>query len=203
MCRLFDVSRQGYNKYKESLDKPPKHAALLAQIKAIIEEDEYNDSYGRNRIHDALILRSIKTSISTVYRICNKYGVSGKKNKPKGLTKADKEAYKNDDLLKGDFNAEEPNKKLVSDITQLPTKDGPLYISGIFDCFDNGLLGLSMSDNMKTRLVIDSLKMADGNYNIAGAMFHTDRGSQYTSQEFRAYAEKTCILQSMSLAQKG
>ena len=124
LSRILNVSRQGYKKYEKSLVRPPKHAALLAEIKAILEEDEYNNTYGRERIHDALKLKGIKVSQSTVYRICKKYGLSAKKNSPKCLTKAEKEAYKNDDLLKGDFAAEEPNKKLISDITQLPTKDG-------------------------------------------------------------------------------
>jgi len=63
--------------------------------------------------------------------------VHKKKRNPLRLTKADKEAQAGDDLLKRDFSAEEPDKKWVTDITQLPTADGKLYISGIFNCFDS------------------------------------------------------------------
>jgi transposase InsO family protein len=200
------VSRYGYYKYLNTHDKPDKYAPLLAEIRAIIAEDEFNDKYGRERIHDALILRGWDIGLSTVYRICRKQGLLSKQNKPKGLTKADKKAYKNDDFLKGDFDAEEPDKKLISDITQLPTADGTLYISGVFDCFDNICAGLAMDDNMRTPLVIDSLKMAvsnikqsnDDNYPI----FHTDRGSQYTSYDFREFS-KGKIIQSMSYAGSG
>lgn len=66
--------------------------------------------------------------------------------------RADKAEYKNDDLLKGDFVADAPNEKLISDITQLPTKDETLYISGIFDYYDKQCVGLSMNDNMRTDL---------------------------------------------------
>ena len=200
MCRVLGVTRQGYEKYEESLNKPHKYAGLPAEIRAIIEEDEYNDKYGKERLHDALILRGYVISLSTVYRICRKHGICLKENTPKGLTKSEKDAYKNDDLLKGDFNADAPNGKLISDITQLPTKEGKLYISAVFDCFDNACLGISMDDNMRIPLVTDSLKMAVLTHKITSAIFHTDRGSQYTSYDFRAFSEKAHITQSMSFA---
>lgn len=200
MCRVLGVTRQGYEKYEQSLTKPFKHADLLAEIQAIIAEDEYNDKYGRERLRDALILRGYDISLSTVYRVCLKHGICLKANKPKSLTKSEKDAYKNDDLLKGDFDAAAPNKKLISDITQLPTKDGTLYISAVFDCFDNACLGITMDDNMKTPLVIGSLKMALLSHKITSAVFHTDRGSQYTSYDFRAFSEKVSLTQSMSFA---
>jgi DNA-directed RNA polymerase specialized sigma54-like protein len=69
------VSRQGYQKYKKSQNKPPKHANLLAEIKAIINDSEYNDCYGRERIHDALKLKGVNVSLRTVYRVCFENGV--------------------------------------------------------------------------------------------------------------------------------
>jgi len=201
MCRVLNVSRQGYRKNQESLNKPPKHANLLAEIQAIIEEDTYNDRYGRERIHDALVLRGITVSLSTVYRVCAEDGVLKGKRKPKGLTAADREAQKSDDLVHRDFKADAPYEKFVSDITQLPTKDGPLYISGVFDCFDNMCVGLSMADNMRTPLVIESLKaVINEKIGVQAAIFHTDRGSQYTSLEFRAFIGKTGMKQSMNSA---
>jgi transposase InsO family protein len=200
MCRVLGVSRQGYRKHLESLNKPPKHAPLLAAIRAIIEEDEFNDKYGRQRIHDALVLRGWDISLSTVYRVCRKYGLLQKPNKPKGLTKADKEAYKNDDILNGDFTANGPLTKLVGDITQLPTADGTLYIGLTFDCFDDACLGLAMDDNMEAQLVERSLEMATSNKDMAGTTFHSDRGSQYTSNNFRKRIKKHRMKQSMSYA---
>jgi len=99
LCRLLTVSRQGYASYVKSLDKAPKHATLLAMIQAIVEEDIYNDTYGRPRILDALRLKGITISDSTLYRVCKKHGILAKKKSPKGLTKEEKEAYKDDDLL--------------------------------------------------------------------------------------------------------
>jgi transposase InsO family protein len=200
MCRLFDVSRQGYNKYLESLDRPDKHAELLAGIKAILDEDEFNDKYGRIRLAPALALRGISVSPSTVYRVCKKHGMLQKKRRPKGLTKADKVARREKDLLAGDFTADAPNEKLIGDITQLPTADGPLYIAAVLDCFDSECIGLAMDDNMRDELTQNAIKQASSRRNIQGSIFHTDFGSQYTSHEFKNLAAKLNITQSMSLA---
>lgn len=165
-----------------------------------MEEDEFNDSYGRDRLADALTLRGWKISPGTLYRICKKYGILKKKKAPKGLTKADKDTYKNDDKLQGDFESARPGKKLVGDITQLPCADGTLYIAGVFDCFDSYCSGLAMDDNMRDELTRVSLKMAVCSHKIKNAIFHSDRGCQYTSGEFRSLIRKSNLTQSMSLA---
>ena len=195
---MLKVSRQGYYRYLESKERPDKHAELLAAIQAILDEDEENASYGRKRMIDALRLRGHKESDSTIYRVMRKYGLLQQAHPPKGLTVADKAAHKSDNLLNRDFSADAPCEKLVSDITQLPTADGNLYISGVFDCFDNCCLGLSMDDNMKTPLVIQSLASAHSLHGIRGAIFHTDRGSQYTSDAFRDLLEQYEMKQSLS-----
>ena len=197
---MLDVTRQGYDKYTYSLNKPCKYAELLAAIKAIIKEDEFNDKYGRERIASALALRGVKVSLSKVYRVCKKYGILKNKRKPKGLTKANEEAKRNADLLKGNFVSNEPNEKLVGDITQLPTAEGTLYIAGVYDCFNNECVGLAMDDNMKDGLTQSALEAASKRYNIKGAMLHTDFGSQYTSDNFKNLASRLSIAQSMSIA---
>lgn len=195
---MLKVSRQGYYRYLESKERPPKHAGHLAAIQVIREEDAENASYGRLRMIDALRLKGRMESDSTIYRILRKHGLLQKPRSPKGLTIADKAAHKNENLLQRDFTAAAPSEKLVSDITQLPTADGNLYISAVFDCFDNYCLGLSMEDNMKTPLVIRSLKSAYDLHDITGAVFHTDRGRQYTSLEFRACLQDLGVIQSMN-----
>lgn len=198
LCRLLKVSRQGYYRYLAGKEQPPKHAGLLAAIQAILDEDEENAGYGRKRMIDALRLKGRTESDSTIYRVLRGHGLLQRPRSPKGLTVADKQAHKNDNLLQRDFAAEAPGEKLVSDITQLPTADGPLYISAVFDCFDNFCLGLSMDDNMKTPLVIQSLESARNLHSITGAVFHTDRGSQYTSVEFRDCLRSFGVIQSMN-----
>ena len=82
------------------------------------------------------------------------------KRKPNGITKADKEARKSDDLLKRDFNAEKPLEKCVTDITEIKARDGKLYVSAIFDCYDLEVLGLAMDTNMKAELCVKTIENA-------------------------------------------
>lgn len=190
MSRLFSVTPQGYRKWRKNQDKPYKHARLLANIQKILTEDEENENYGTHRMFEALKFKFDYTnSESTVARVMRENGLIHKvKHNPNGLTKADKEAQKSDNLLNRDFTADAPNQKWVTDITQLPTLDGNLYISGIFDCFDNHIVGLTMDDNMRKKLVIDTIKQAMERFGEKGVILHSDRGSQYTSVDFR-----TCL----------
>ena len=123
------------------------------------------------------------------------------KRKPNGITKADREARKSDDLLKRDFTADAPLKKCVTDITEIKAKDGKLYVSSIFDCYDLMPNGLVMADHMRAELCCETLKNANLRYpEIRGAIVHSDRGSQYTSSAYRTAIQKYGIVQSMNSA---
>ena len=123
----------------------------------------------------------------TVYRIMKKIGLTHHpKHKPNGNTKADREAMKSDNLLKRDFRSDEPLKKCITDITEIKAKDGKLYTSVIFDCFDLSVLGIAMSTNMKAELCVQTLDNAMTSYPaLHGAIIHSDRGAQYTSDLYR------------------
>lgn len=172
----------------------------------IIAEDECNDTYGKVRMHEALLLKNPEDvkipSESTVYRVMNDIGITHKpRRKPNGITVADKEARKSDDLLKRDFKADKPCEKCVTDITELKAKDGKLYTSAIFDCFDVSVLGLAMADNMKAELCVQTLKNAVKSYPcLQGSVLHSDRGSQYTSEKYRLAIAESGLLQSMNSA---
>ena len=207
-CKALEVSRQGFYNYLKYKDKPWKYEVLAAKMIEIREEDEYNDTYGRVRMREALILKKEKTGLEieipeerTIYRIMAKLGISHRPRKPKGLTKADKEAQKSDDLLKHDFKADEPNKKCVTDITELKASDGKLYVSVIFDCFDLLACGLAMDTNMKASLCTETLSNALKLHpELTGAIIHSDRGSQYTSDEYRHKIASCNLKQSMNSA---
>ena len=173
----------------------------MAEIKAILEEDEFNDSYGKERLTIALKQRGFIISQSTLYRVLKAHElVKKKKRKPNGLTKADKLAKRENDLLNGDFTASTPTEKLIGDITQLPTIDGKLYIAGIYDAFNNECIGLAMADHMRDELTQNALKMAAKQHNLTNAIFHSDFGSQYTSDNYKNLCRQLKITQSHSLA---
>jgi transposase InsO family protein len=209
-CQVLKVSRQGFYNYLGNQDKPWKYEALAAKMYEIIEEDDCNDTYGRHRMYAALKLKRDAESDDfphipherTVYRIMEKLDmVHAPKRKPNGITKADKEAMKADDKIKRDFSADEPLVKTVTDITEINTADGKLYISVIEDCFDNAVLGLSMADNMRAELCVDTLESAITFYpDLEGAIIHSDRGGQYTSEAYREAIKKYNIIQSMNSA---
>ena len=201
MCKVLEITRQGYNKWLKSQGKPYKHEALLALIKQVLEEDDENgENYGVRRIF--LALRNNKGytgSYSTVCRVCRLNGITlPKKRKPNGLTQADREAQKSENLINQDFSAKKPNEKWLSDITEVPCLDGKLYVSPVLDCFDGAIVGLTMGNNMRKELCISAFEQACHRQNASGMIFHSDRGSQYTSGDFRASLAKHGAVQSMS-----
>ena len=203
-CSALNVSRQGFYKYLKSKNRPWKYKALAEEMRKINEEDECNDTYGRVRMHQALMLKQPQNihipSERTVYRVMEAIGLSHKPmRKPHGITKADREARKSDDLLKRDFKADQPLEKCVTDITEIKASNGKLYVSAIFDCFDSCVLGLSMDTNMKAELCVRTLDNACRGYpQLAGAIIHSDRGSQYTSEAYRNAVRNYGIRQSMN-----
>ena len=205
-CRILKVTRQGFYKYLAEKDRPWKYQDLADAMRVIASEDECNDTYGRIRMYQALLLKKPEgiriPGERTVYRVMKEIGLSHRpKRKPNGITKADREARKSDDLLKRDFSSQEPLKKCVTDITEIEAKDGKLYVSAIFDCFDAAVLGLSMDTSMKAALCERTLDNAVRAYpGLQGAMIHSDRGAQYTSETYRRAVAKYGIRQSMNSA---
>lgn len=139
-------------------------------------------------------------SEGTVRKIMEKIGFIHKPcRKASGITKADHKAHKSDDLLKRHFNADKPLEKTITDISELKGSDGKVYVSVIFDCFDLMPLGLAIEDNMRAVLCCHALENAKISYpDIAGCIIHSDRGSQYTSAEYREKPQKYGIVQSMN-----
>lgn len=202
-CRMISVSREGFRKYLKNRDKPWKYDDLVDEIRKIHAEDECNDSYGRIRMYQALMLRNsgIKLpSERTVYRIMTAIGLIHRpKRKPHGITKADRNARKSEDLLCRNFQADKPLTKAVTDITEIKCKDGKLYVSAIFDCFDLTVLGLAMDTSMKATLCARTVDNAIMAYpNLRGSILHSDRGTQYTSELYRRIICKYGIVQSMN-----
>jgi len=148
------VRREGYHVWLRvelsgvRQTRQAKDNELLTSLKNIKAK---NKKYGTLRLRRGLSPNpqsGKRPSYGKVYDICKKYGLLQKVRKPKGLTKADSKAQASEDLIKRDFTADAPNKKWLSDITEVETKDGKLYIAGVLDCCDGVLVGLSMDDNM-------------------------------------------------------
>ena len=205
----MEVTRQAFYDHLSHKNAPWKYQALADEMMKIHEEDQYNDCYGRERMYLALQQRKAagKTDIdipceATVRKVMAQIGLIHKpRRKPNGITKADRLAQKSDDLLRRDFYADRPLKKAVTDMSEVKAKDGKLYVSAIFDCFDLMPLGIAIEDNMRASLCCHTLENANKSYpDIKGCIIHSDRGSQYTSEEYRAAVKKYGIIQSMNSA---
>ena len=127
-CNTLQVSRQAFYDYLERKGKPWKYQPLADAMLKIHDEDEENADYGRVRMYQALKYRKevgkldgIKIPCeATVRSVMEQINLIHKpKRKPNGITKADREARKSDDLLKRDFTADAPLKKCVTDITEI------------------------------------------------------------------------------------
>ena len=198
LCRVLGVSESGYYRYLKNKDKPGKDALLSAKMKEILDEYPCNDNYGAPRMKQALEQRGVTVGLRRVTRLMRQNGwLHTPRRRPKGLTKVDPEAMASENLIKQDFSAEEPYKKLLMDITQIQCADGKLYISPILDCFNGEVLSLCMRDNMKKELCIDTVQ-ALRRYPVKDAILHSDRGSQYTSAAFRETLDTMNIQQSLS-----
>lgn len=199
MCKILEVSEQGYYKYLKALKKPGKEEILSAAIDEIMEVSIYNDNYGADRMKIALEQKGLKFGKRRIVKQMRNKGLIHKpRRRPKGLTKVTTEIEEKENLIKQDFTSDGPLKKLLTDITQVQCEDGKLYISPILDCYNGEILALEMRDNMKKELCIDTVMDVVRNSALRGAILHSDRGSQYTSEEFRKTLMNLGIRQSLS-----
>ena len=195
MCKVLKISESGYYRWLKNRSKPTRQQLLLVRIKEILDEHPDNSNYGYNRMNTALIQKGIKLSKSTVYRAMSAGGYIHKNKKPRGLTKTTTEIQEKENLIKRDFYAEKPMQKLLTDITEIACVDGKLYISPIMDCFNGEIVALEMRENMKKELCIDTIRQLGKLNNV---ILHSDRGSQYTSEDFRKELKRLGIMQSLS-----
>lgn len=202
-CRALGVSSSWLYKHK---DKPPtptrvRRGLLDAAITKVFEH--HGGEYGSPRVHSDLIELPewSRLSVNTVAKRMAALGlVALVKKKRRSLTKQDPGAVKFPNLLKRRFNPEAPNVAWVGDITEISTWEGKLYAATVIDLYSRRLIGWAVADHHKATLVADALKMAIAlrGGDVTDVIFHSDRGTQYTSNMFRDLCTKWRIRQSMS-----
>jgi transposase InsO family protein len=191
MARLLDVSRSGYYDWQSRTLDPAEDP--WAFLKAAIER-LWKKSKGRNgalRLQRDLLAEGTHVTLYRVRKCMRKLGISGiQPRASKRTTIPASDAACRPDLIRRDFTAAVPTTKLVGDITYLKTEEGWLYLAVVIDLCTRMVVGWSMAEHMRTSLVVSALKMAKRlGYVALGAIFHSDRGSQYTSNEYKAFAD--------------
>ena len=147
----------------------------------------------------ALAQRGTHVSLRAVYRTMSEAGLIHRHRRPHGITKADTETQNKEDLIKRNFCADKPLKKLLTDITEVQCADGKLYVSAILDCYNGEIVALEIRDNMKKELCIDTVKQLREKYGrLEETVLHSDRGCQYTSYAFRRELVTNGLIQSLS-----
>ena len=157
MCETLGVNESGYYKKKRNIGKRSKREILSVEIVKIIEKDEYNSNYGIERVLKALKTKEINVGKRAVYRAMSELGLLQKRRKPRGITKADTETQEKENIIKRDFSADKPMKKCLTDITEVQTGDGKIYVSPMFDCYDGSIIALQIDDNMRAELCIKTV----------------------------------------------
>lgn len=199
MCDVLNVSETGYYRFKRNLGRPDKNAVLSAVMQDVLDEHPFNDNYGVDRMQIALMHRGYTVGKRRISRIMKENGwLHERKRRPKGLTRATTEIQEKENLIKQDFTSDQPYQKLLTDISQISCRDVKLYISPIMDCFNGEIISLVMRSNMRKELCIDTFNAAAKRFPLNGAILHSDRGSQYTSEAFREKLSNAGVLQSLS-----
>jgi putative transposase len=199
MCDWAGVSRSGFYEWRgrPASATAERRAVLAVKVKEVF--DDSDGTYGYRRVHRVLVRQGVEVGEELVRYLMREQGLVACQPRPyRTTTKADKAARGIPDRCAGDFTADVPGVKLVGDITYLPTWQGWLYLATVIDCHTKGVVGWSMASHMKASLVVDALEMAAGNIELAeGCVFHSDRGTQYTSSEFRTVLANYQVLPSV------
>ncbi len=200
ICPVLGVKRSAYYAWeKRPLSKRKIESMnILSEIKKIHKETK--EIYGSPRIHSELNDRGIKCGKNRVAKIMKENGICSKiKKKFRYKSKQPNEAINCENMVNRMFKIEQPDKVWVSDITYIQTREGWLYLCITLDLYSRRIVGWSMDKNMKKELVIKALLMAIMNRNpVKGLIFHSDRGSQYSSNAFQEILKVNNIKQSMS-----
>ncbi len=200
MCSWAQVSRSGYRDWRDR--EPSATARWRAELGEIIEFifADSDGTYGHRRIHAALARMGRPCDPQTVRSIMAERAlVPCQPRRKRPVTTIASDAGTKPDLLRRDFTATAPATKLVGDITYIDTWQGWVYLATVLDCFSKKVVGYAMAEHMRTDLVTDALAMAARNGHIRSGttIFHSDRGTQYTSEAFANYTRKLGIIRSV------
>lgn len=200
MCRLLEVSRSGFyaSRTRPESARCKQDRELVKEIKRV--HTKSRGVYGSPKIEAELIEEGFSVGRHKVARLMRLERLRGcPKRRFRTTTQQDPRHIPAKNLLKQNFSTDKPDHRWVADITYVSTKQGWLYLAVVIDLYSRRVVGWSMSQWMSRRLVIDALRMAiDARQPQGDLIHHSDRGGQYTSEDFRAELAKHDIECSMS-----
>ncbi len=200
MCRILGISRSGYYAFlkRPESKRSKRQKEVLEQIKEIHRKSNF--VYGSPNITKELCYGGTIVSKGMVSRLMKKNGIRSKTvKKYRATTDSNHNLPVAENILDRNFTASRRDEKWVSDITYIGTGEGWLYLAGILDLYDGSIVGWSMGTRITKSLVIDAFHEACRRRNPApGLLLHSDRGSQYCSDEYQKELMQRKIICSMS-----
>jgi putative transposase len=182
-CRVLKIARQPYYRWlAEPVTDAEWEEAHLAN--ALFDAHRDDPEFGYRFLADEVADAGFSACERTVWKICSQNGwwsAFGKKKSKKKGARVQTPAH--DDLVRREFTASAPNRLWLGDITEHRTREGKLYICAIKDVFSNRIVGYSIDERMKARLAVAANNAAARRGEVAGRIFHTDRGSQFRSRK--------------------
>jgi len=199
MCAWLEVSKSGFYDWKS---RPESATAGRRNKLALIIRKIFDDSdstYGYRRIAWQLARQGTVAGPELVRKIMRELGLVACQPRPwRPVTTQQGQAGPIPDLVNRDFSAEVPGQKMVGDITYIPTWQGWAFLATVIDCATRKVIGWAVDDNYRTPLITAAILMAARNLDLPDdAIFHSDRGSNYTSAEFAAVLDGLGIRQSV------
>ena len=203
-CRALGLSESWFYKWR---DRPPtarqaRRASLDAAVKASFDDSGGTPgTYGSPRVWEDLVEAGWAVSKNSVAASMARQGLQGRcpRRKRRSLTRPDKAAAPIPDLVKRDFSAEAIDQRWCGDLTEVPTGEGKLYLATVLDLASRRLPGFAMSEHHDAPLARAALCMAAAvrGGRVAGVVFHSDKGSEYTGDVFAQACAGLGAIQSM------
>jgi putative transposase len=187
MCALLEVSKSGYYEWRHRPESVTQRRRELLADKIAALFQAFNATYGYRRIHAELLRAGERVGPELVRKLMREMGLITVQPGPfRTTTEPDPSSPDTVDLVKRHFTAQRPGTKVVGDITYIRTWQGWLYLAVLTDCATREVIGYAMAEHMRTELVCDAVAMAMRNGRLdADCIMHSDRGTQYTSTEYR------------------
>jgi len=199
-CRALAVSPAWFYKWAHgdvSLRRR-RRAAVAAQVGYLFLK--HKRRYGSPRITAELRDQGWRVGANTVAALMREQGLVARRRRRRGTTRPDAAAGKAPDLLMRDFSLrDKPNQAWVGDLTDIPNDEGRLYLASVLDLHSRRVVGFAMGAHHDAELARAALCMAVAvrGGDVAGVIFHTDQGGEYTGRIFATACINTNVTQSM------
>ena len=199
MCTLLGVARSTFYAWRDRADTATtaRRRDLTGHVRRVF--DASRGTYGCRRVTAALNRHGIACSVGLIADIMRELGLQACQPRAyKRTTVPGEQPVSTPDLIGRDFTAPTPGTRLVGDITYLRTGEGWLYLATVIDLATRMVVGWQTAPHMRTSLIIDALTMAKNHGRVSrNAVFHSDKGCQYTSTEFAKFCKQIRVRRSV------